>query len=197
MPAVECEYEVEVEMPAVECEYEVEEVEYENSMPTVEVEYEVEVEIPAFGVEYENSMPTVEVEYEVEVEIPAFGLELPAVEVEYQVEYEVSVPQVEIEYQIELPAPEYEFTYDAYATPETRFEFIPSTQQQTQQSNFDIPWSGWFSQNHNRTAMTLQHLHIDLNGNITGQGSDPLGQFTITGSDRGSTVSFSSKNPIK
>ena len=48
-----------------------------------------------------------------------------------------------------------------------------------------VRWEGWFEQFDDRTDMAFDNMVMDLNGNISGGGSDDVGEFTINGMDNG------------
>jgi hypothetical protein len=190
MPSVEVE--VEIEMPSVEVEVEIEmpsvEVEVEVEMPSVEVEVEVEVEVPGFGggfgvdlgagVEVEIEMPSVEVEVEielpqveVEIEMPGFGGGL---EVELEVEVELPAIETEVEIcgdvEIVLAAPDVEFVVD-----------IDSPEGWATACATKPSWSGWFEQDGSQTDMLFEWMQLNADGTVYGEGSDPVGAFTLIG----------------
>jgi hypothetical protein len=137
-------------------------VEVEIEIPAVEVEVEVEIEIPAVEVEVEVEIEIPAVE--VEVEMPGFGggLEID-IEAGVEVEVEVEIPTGEVEVEVEIPTVEVEVEgwVTACATK-------PS-------------WSGWFEQDGSQTDMLFEWMQLNADGTVYGEGSDPVGAFTLIG----------------
>lgn len=51
----------------------------------------------------------------------------------------------------------------------------------TQKPKHKVSWKGWFVQGGQRHGMELPNLSIGFDGIISGNGSDPIGDFNITG----------------
>ena len=51
--------------------------------------------------------------------------------------------------------------------------------------NQKLKWTGWFEQFGKRYDMEFEDMQMDCDGNISGSGSDAVGQFTIAGTDHG------------
>lgn len=49
------------------------------------------------------------------------------------------------------------------------------------QSEFDVPWTGYYLQDGIENEMNIDNLFISMNGQISGGGSDPVGDFNFSG----------------
>jgi hypothetical protein len=67
----------------------------------------------------------------------------------------------------------------------------PAMGQQQGFANFNIPqppananieWTGWYEQGGQQTNMSIHNLFINNMRQLVGNGSDPIGNFTIQGS---------------
>jgi len=87
-------------------------------------------------------------------------------EIEVEVEYGVEV-EVEIEIDMSPPAP----TYALVAT--------DGWEQWGQ--GMHIPATGWFAQFGNKNSVDFDDFQCNVNGDLTGTGSDPVGSFYLSG----------------
>ena len=54
----------------------------------------------------------------------------------------------------------------------------------------EIQWQGWYQQDGEKTDVAFNNMRLGVNGQITGGGNDPNGNFTITGNINGNNVTF-------
>jgi len=117
---------------------------------------------------------------------------------DFQIEVEIEQPsneyEFEIEYETNYQKPNQNWNYggghgnNKHFQQEIEIEYEPV---QTNWNNhkswgkrnnqWEVPWTGWFKQNNNKTDMYFQNFQVDQQGNIWGHGSDDIGQFNISG----------------
>lgn len=118
-----------------------------------------------------NSMSVVQYRKVVPVNPPMVEIEVevcsgPQYEIEVEVDYGVEV-EVEIELDTSEPAPVY--------------ALVATDGWEQWGSGMHVPATGWFAQFGNKNQVDFSDFQCDVNGKLTGSGSDPVGSFYLSG----------------
>lgn len=103
----------------------------------------------------------------------------PTVKIEVVVKMDVSYEiEVEIDYGVEI---EVEVQLDM-SPPAPKYDLVQTEGWESWGHGMHIPAKGWFAQFGQKNSVNFDDFQCDVNGNLTGCGSDPVGKFYLSGS---------------